>query len=93
MNTETFKRIAVEALQEVLEKEQAREEYAWMSWPQKNLDPNVVVLDLSAMLGEGPEDNRVGLGKVCIPNHLSNAEGKREIERQLDELLPHYRYL
>ena len=88
MNINSFKPIAEEALREILEERQTREEYGWMSWPDENIPSHIVINEFCAMLGEGPEDDMVVLGEVCIPKEINEAEAKEEIKRKIDSLLP-----
>ena len=92
MKTESFKPIAIEALREILEEKHARGDFGWMRWPDENVPSNIVVTELCAMLGEGLDENRIGLGEICIPKHIDEAEAKQEIKRQIDALLPRYRH-
>ncbi len=92
MKIESFKPIAEEALREILEERQPRDEYGWVSWPDENVSSGVAMFEFCATLGEGPEDDRIELPPVCISKDLDEAEAKQEIKRQLDALLPPIRY-
>ena len=101
MNVETFMRIAREALTEVLEEQHARECYSFIRWqPAQDWRPGVCVTDLCATLkegleeepGEGQEDMRTGIGKICIPTGLGEVEAKQEIKKKIRERLPNNKY-
>jgi hypothetical protein len=92
MNINSFKPIAEEALREILEERKPKDEYGWMSWPDENIPSNIVITEFCAMLGEGPEDDRVALSPVCIPKEIDETEAKQEIKRQIEALLPPFRY-
>jgi hypothetical protein len=93
VNVETFKRIAREALSEVLEERHARESYSWMRWRPAQDSTNIIVFQLCAVLkagsdeeepNEGQEDMRVGIDSpMCIENDLTEAEAKQSIKEWL----------
>ena len=96
LTVETFKRIAREALSEVLEERHARESYSWMRWrPAQDLQPHIIVFQLCAVLkegleeeepNEGQEDMRVGIDSpMCIPNDLTETKAKQLIKEWLRE--------
>jgi hypothetical protein len=89
---ESFKPIAEEALREILEERQPRDEYSWIRWPDENVSSSIVTNEFCAILGEGPEDDRIELRPVCISKELDEAEAKQEIKRQIDALLSPFRY-
>lgn len=101
MRVETFKRIAREALNEVLEQQHAREPYSIIRWqPAQDWQPSVCVMELCATLREGPEEEpsksqerlRTGIGEICISTDLDELEARREIKNQLRYFLPNYKY-